>query len=205
MNLAAAHVGNEGAAEGAAATRKKLLDRAGRHLFELAASPSMLLDHRGTLLAANGAAQKSLLEPPITFMADAMRRLHALVAGRWTPLAIPIAEFLVGSRGDWELQSPQRGACRMHFQTAEDDLEPGLVLATVCERPLDDEERLMQVFGMSRTEAKVVQLLVRGMSPREAAAALNVKLTTIRTHIQHALEKTHSSRQSELVGKVLAR
>lgn len=201
MNLAAAHIGNEGAA----ATRQRLLDRAGKHLFELAALPSMLLDHRGTLIAANGAAQKSLLEPPITFMADAMRRLHALVAGRWTPLAIPIAEFLVGSRTEWELQSPRRGACHMHFQTAEDDPELGLVLATVCDRPLDDEERMRQTFGMSRTEAKVVHLLIRGMSPREAAATLNVKLSTIRTHIQHALEKTQSSRQSELVSKVLAR
>lgn len=164
---------------------------------------SLLLDHRGTLLAANRAAQP-LLQSPATFRADAMRRLHYEHAARWVPLAIPIAQFLVGGQREFNLLSPAIGACRVSFDRPSDEAQSDHVLAVVSSRALQDPERIRDTFGMSPAEARVVALLVQGKSARQTADELRIKLCTVRTHIQRALEKTRSTRQSELISKVLA-
>lgn len=62
---------------------------------------------------------------------------------------------------------------------------------------------LRETFGLTASEAKLCEELARGHSVREVAESLNVSIPTIRTHLAHALEKTATHRQSELVTVIL--
>ncbi len=62
---------------------------------------------------------------------------------------------------------------------------------------------LQELFGLTPSEGKLCQDLVRGHSVREIAARWNVSIPTVRTHLAHALEKTATRRQSELVTLIL--
>jgi DNA-binding CsgD family transcriptional regulator len=46
--------------------------------------------------------------------------------------------------------------------------------------------------------------IARGAGLQAAADELEVSLTTARTHLQHAFEKTETRRQTELVGLITA-
>ena len=50
----------------------------------------------------------------------------------------------------------------------------------------------IEAFGLSKRELEVLQLLVDGMSPTEAALALHISVHTCRTHIKHIFLKSGS-------------
>lgn len=64
-------------------------------------------------------------------------------------------------------------------------------------------EEFRRLHGLTLAETRMVIHLLRGRTPKEAAAALGVTYETARTYLKRALEKTHCRRQSELVRKVL--
>src|SRR5262249_17896398 len=57
---------------------------------------------------------------------------------------------------------------------------------------------LQRLFGLTGTEARVLELLLRDRCPREIAGDLGVSITTIRSHIRALFGKTGTRRQSEL-------
>lgn len=59
--------------------------------------------------------------------------------------------------------------------------------------------QVADLFGLSAAELRVLEALLEGRSPGEAAEALGVSITTVRTHIQRLLAKTGTSRQVDLV------
>ena len=59
--------------------------------------------------------------------------------------------------------------------------------------------RLRELFGLSRTEARVAEALFEGDTPREAADRLGVSFYTVRGHLVRIFEKTGVRRQSELI------
>ncbi len=59
-----------------------------------------------------------------------------------------------------------------------------------------------RALGMTPTEQRVLELVCRGMNAVEAAAALGIARSTVRTHLQRLFQKTGTARQSELVGFV---
>jgi DNA-binding CsgD family transcriptional regulator len=61
------------------------------------------------------------------------------------------------------------------------------------------EERLRQIFDLSRAEARVAAALFAGDTPREAAVRLGVSFYTVRGHLVRIFEKTGTSRQAELI------
>lgn len=61
------------------------------------------------------------------------------------------------------------------------------------------QQRLRQLFGLSRTEAMVASALYEGDTPKEAAERLGVSAYTVRSHLAHIFEKTGVRRQAELV------
>lgn len=65
-------------------------------------------------------------------------------------------------------------------------------------------EMLREVYGMTPAEAKVAHLLAKGLTPREVAKQLHIKITTARTHLAHVLDKTGTRRQAELVRLLLS-
>ena len=70
------------------------------------------------------------------------------------------------------------------------DLEAGVSLP---------EQRLLQLFGLTRAESKVALALLEGGGARQAAESLGISFNTVRVHLVHIYEKTGTGRQSELV------
>jgi DNA-binding CsgD family transcriptional regulator/PAS domain-containing protein len=54
-------------------------------------------------------------------------------------------------------------------------------------------------FGLTPAETRILERLLSGMSPADAAAALAIAESTARTHLLHIFEKTGVSRQADLV------
>lgn len=72
------------------------------------------------------------------------------------------------------------------------------------EQPIETQEQLLQrMFGLTLAEAKVVERLVAGRTPEEVAEDNKVGITTVRSQLKSVFSKTGTSRQSELVQKVL--
>ncbi|MBT9557202.1 MAG: helix-turn-helix transcriptional regulator [Myxococcales bacterium] len=61
---------------------------------------------------------------------------------------------------------------------------------------------LERAFGLSSAEARVAVCIATGMTPKEAADHLGVAVSTARTHLLRAFEKTGVRRQADLVGLI---
>jgi len=62
---------------------------------------------------------------------------------------------------------------------------------------------LMNLYSLTRTEARVVEKLIEYPEIRFVAEALNIKLSTARTHLKRIFRKTDTNRQSVLVHKMV--
>lgn len=78
-------------------------------------------------------------------------------------------------------------------------------LAPAADAGLPAAARLRAEFGLTKAEARLALHLTDGSSLASAAAAFDVKLTTIRSQLQQVFAKTGTSRQSELVAMLLRR
>jgi DNA-binding CsgD family transcriptional regulator len=79
--------------------------------------------------------------------------------------------------------------------------EPSLALVILRapeEVPIPSEAELRSLFGLTPAEARVACRLV-GETVDEIAEALDVRIATVRSHVQHLLAKTGTRRQAELV------
>lgn len=94
------------------------------------------------------------------------------------------------------LVSPLRG------ERAEPDwTEPPVALVILRapeEVPVPSDSELRSLFAFTPAEARVARLLTE-RTVEEIAQALDVRVATVRTHVQHLLAKTGSRRQSDLV------
>ena len=61
---------------------------------------------------------------------------------------------------------------------------------------------LRQLFGLTRSEAKLVQSLACGATLDDGARNLGISVNTARTHLKHIFHKTGAKRQSELIHQV---
>lgn len=61
------------------------------------------------------------------------------------------------------------------------------------------ETDLRQLYGLTQTEARVANLLMKGKTLAECCQQLAIRRSTARTHVQHLFEKVGVQRQSELV------
>ncbi|MGI9168817.1 MAG: helix-turn-helix transcriptional regulator, partial [Caulobacteraceae bacterium] len=75
--------------------------------------------------------------------------------------------------------------------------------AIVCVTDLEaqialPEQRLHDLFGLSRAEARVASALFEGLDPRQAAERLGLSFHTVRGHLMRIFEKTGARGQVEL-------
>jgi DNA-binding CsgD family transcriptional regulator len=68
---------------------------------------------------------------------------------------------------------------------------------------LTNEERLLQLYGLTRAESRLAAKLAQGRSLEEAAGMLNITTQTARGYIKRILCKTGTKRQVELVRLLL--
>jgi DNA-binding CsgD family transcriptional regulator/PAS domain-containing protein len=66
------------------------------------------------------------------------------------------------------------------------------------------EQQLRRLFDLTPAEAAVAAEICRGAGIKAAAARLGVTRATVRTHLAHVFEKTETSRQAELVRRIMA-
>jgi len=72
-------------------------------------------------------------------------------------------------------------------------------------RPVEtSEEVLRRLFGLTSREAAVLHALVQGDDTRRIASRLNIGPETVKTHLQHIMQSTGVSRQSDLIRLVLS-
>ena len=65
--------------------------------------------------------------------------------------------------------------------------------------PVLPERRLRELFALSAAEARVAAAVLRGETPREAAARLGVSVHTVNNQLASIFQKTGVNRQSALV------
>jgi DNA-binding CsgD family transcriptional regulator len=65
-------------------------------------------------------------------------------------------------------------------------------------------KRIQLASGLTDTETELVRLLAEGLSLEEISRERGVTLNTTRSHLKHAFAKTLTTRQGELVRKVLS-
>ena len=65
-------------------------------------------------------------------------------------------------------------------------------------------EVLVQLYGLTPAETRLLVLLAQNMTLREAADTLGVGEATVKTHLQHVFAKTATSRQAEVVRLVMS-
>jgi DNA-binding CsgD family transcriptional regulator len=90
------------------------------------------------------------------------------------------------------------------FQALPDDFLDGmaLVLLTIGDPEAQAPAQLQMlrdVYGLSPTEARLVQALAEGVSLREFSARHQMSYETVRSHTRRVLHKTGARRQADLV------
>jgi DNA-binding CsgD family transcriptional regulator len=87
------------------------------------------------------------------------------------------------------------------------DKENRAALLTVCDEDTNlkvDESVLCKLYGLTRGEAALASILLRGKSIEEAAAELFISPHTARTHLKRIFMKTDTHRQTELVVRIVS-
>ena len=78
------------------------------------------------------------------------------------------------------------------------------LFVTDPDRPQEAPAELLQrLFGLTAAEAVVAERLAAGQSLPQTAEALGVTRNTVRTHLRRIFSKTGTSRQAELVKKIM--
>jgi DNA-binding CsgD family transcriptional regulator len=66
-----------------------------------------------------------------------------------------------------------------------------------------NRERLQEIYGLTRTEARLAALLAEGKRLKIAAAQLGIAFETARTHLKRIFSKTSAANQADLVRLLL--
>jgi DNA-binding CsgD family transcriptional regulator len=207
--------------ERAAQLRRQFLEadlRAGvtAGALDLLATGIILLRPPRCVLLSNRAAQAILQETPHLTVdrtgairarrLDEDARLEALLADAFRCAR----RDSLGAGGALAIEGDLSGAplslliCPFYPGQATSGPNPTVMmfLAIRGRMPAARPDLLIALYGLTPAEALVLSKLVAGLSAREIAAAHRVARNTVRNQIQRLLEKTATSRQSELIAKV---
>ena len=192
--------------------KSKLMLASVSDVLERSTTGVLLLDRDGRVVFANRAA-------------SAMESAHDsfLLREGWVELLHPdrdasLQRLIAGATGRLDrTDAPRGGAMRIPRTSAKPDyavvaaplargsslLEGGpvaFILITDAEsasaRP---RSMLSELFGLSAAEVRLAERLMLGESPEEAAAALSIKVSTVRWHLASLYRKTGTRRQAQLV------
>jgi DNA-binding CsgD family transcriptional regulator/PAS domain-containing protein len=174
----------------------------------------ILTDATGTIIHANQAANAHLDQ------GSAVRRTDRQVAASDMGAAVELAAAIGDAGGGTTIDIPRSGiVVSLKGKSGPDlaawvlPLDSGLrrelaagsaARVAVFIRELGDTapfpaELFVRRYAITPAESRVMQLLVQGMAPAEAAEALGISLPTARTHLARLFDKTGTSRQADLV------
>ena len=174
-----------------------LLDRRSRVLKLNAAAEKIAkakdgLRVTGARLAANTAETTRRLEGLVAAAAsaDPGRRTGGSMALRTADRARPLSVTVVPLRSEG-LEVFRSEPAALVCVT---DLEAGIRVP---------EQRIRELFGLTRAEARMAMALFEGARASEAADTLGVSVNTAKVHIGRIFEKTGVNRQAELVALMM--
>ena len=74
-----------------------------------------------------------------------------------------------------------------------------LLIVDSARRPDAAADFLSKAFLLSKSESRLLPLLIKGQTPAEIANALNLKLPTVRSQLSSVFAKTNTARQQDLI------
>lgn len=190
------------------------------HVLETSGVGVILVDSAGAVITINAAAHAIMARTRVLAIHDG--RLHAMRQADQQLLQRHIRE-----KAEQQSSYNTDPNCYAAFALLRDDhplpvtvmVRPGppfgpvsaplLRTATVILRDPARRLRLAaadleQLFGLSRAEARLAQLLADGLSMDEAAEHLGVSRNTVRSQLQAVFAKTGTNRQGDLVRLLLS-
>jgi DNA-binding CsgD family transcriptional regulator len=175
----------------------------GHCLLERLETPLFVADAQGAVLEANPAASRRI-ERRDGLWLDAGGRVALRQAGRWVPLSYWAAALAGGQELTLPLEMDGGGApmqISLRGMSAGDGIPSGFgwIVATIERVTLSRADAMRRRFRFTQTQAKLAEMLCKGMLPTHAAEALGVKISTIRTHVGQMYEKTGTHSQAQLV------
>lgn len=179
----------------------------GRQLFDSCDQAVFALAADGRVVDLNPAARRLVAQHRL-LACDAFGRLQVRRQSRWCEVADDIGRALQGGVSQTGVGGQDEGWSVLGFNRlpGTEAREPGHAVAIATLRPQrgDDDASLRSRWHLTPAEARVARLLARGASPAQIANTLEVRMSTVRTHLQHLYEKTGAKRQVELVARLLA-
>lgn len=176
--------------------------------LDLLALGVVLVDEGLGCVFANRAARMILRHGPVVIAGSKLvcvprqlcLTLHRAVRRLLTPVGAPCVKAEV-------VLAPAEPEPLRLILTALHAPEPTMVAlftAPPARRRQFDAELLHQLFGLTRMETEISELLCRGLTPREIARELRFSPHTARAHLRAVFAKTGARRQSDLVRMMLS-
>lgn len=178
----------------------------------------LLVTAEGRILFMNPAAERLIRA------SDGLRvekgELHALLSAETKPLRTLIAEAALISCGPHRNSggvvrisrpyghAPLEALVSPLVSRSDDWLvkQPAVAAIFVSDRShtvLADGPALVQLYGLTRTEANVTLAVSRGLAGKETCRELNISYNTLKTHLKRIYAKTRTTHQSDLVRLVV--
>jgi DNA-binding CsgD family transcriptional regulator len=126
----------------------------------------------------------------------AVARLATLESNSGTSLALPPRARVQTRSGQWLVVHASRLSGRGAPHETAVILEPA--------RPAELAPLLLQAYGLTRREAEVAQLVLRGVSTAGIAATLVISDYTVQQHLKAVFDKLGVASRRELVAQVFA-
>lgn len=170
----------------------------------------VLLDSDSNVVVANGAARQVIGAGQAARITRERFRFADPAADQLLQAAL--AHFRAGQWPDETIARrfvlPVKG--RRHYLFLLSPLQPGQLVASggpVASLLVVNPEAklnlnpasLSELFGLTPTQGRIASLLATGSSVFEIAAELEIKASTVRSHLKHVFEKTNTERQAQLV------
>jgi len=182
--------------------------------LDLIALGVILLDGHGKTVHINRNAQEMVSEAGITLCANGTIRSPDPLSDR--DLQRALSDTLAMARQGRKsvvgvmlcpTQNPNTAPvliCSLTHGAVETAESPhvALFLTTPSNRKPVSEPLLMDLFGLTPTEARVAAALARNTRPADVALELDVSQTTISFHIRNLFQKTGTNRQADLIALI---
>jgi len=166
-----------------------------------------VVDSQRRLLSANAAAAETLAQA-MHFRLDGGH-----VVGTHHAATRALVTLLTASEGDTAVPSVAlvcangcRGSTLEIAAVATDSMLIGRSFVLMFNQPrrahTASAQALQSLYRLTTSEAQLATQLAGGSALAEAAQDLGIRIATARTHLHHALRKTATRRQAELVGLI---
>ena len=175
----------------------------------------LLVSGDGAILHANKAAAAMLARgTPIATARRKLRVIDPVANGRLLRLiALAVANDVNADGGGVGMALPGRAgematayvlplACGELRNRLEPRAVAAVFVAPDLKLPISGLDAVAEAFGLTPAETRLLDRLAQGESIADAAAAMNVSATTVKTHRSRLLVKTGARRQTEMIALV---